>query len=432
MNSPDPYTRRRKSRSGSRVTAALRSWRVLVFAAALLITFWTMNQYMSNQHAEHVTKGIMRRQNDDAAMHATASGAAGSSNGASQKLRGKQQVKQPRTTGSGSSGTAANGDERTCSTQEHAEYGGDVVQWGTAHLTDTAKACCEACRQVMDCNIFVWCGAPGGCGGSKHRECWLKRQKRINYIDPDGASGAAVLWTSGAVGSTAERKAAREMRAAEEAGETERLKTLKENATLPLLYLDVEIDEEAIGRMLFVVFVDEAPIAAENFRQIFSGEMGYVPKDGTNREGEGMPYHIKGKHFYRIIHRFIDQTGADVESVYGGRFDDDPGGLKLRHDRKGLLSVANQGPNTTTSHFSILQAPAPHLNGQYTIFGELVEGWDVAAKVNALSIGKQDNTAGRDAGARIYDAGQLRSGSKIKLPPEWQAKLDRNRAAAGL
>lgn len=108
----------------------------------------------------------------------------------------------------------------------------------------------------------------------------------------------------------------------------------------PFVYALLQINEKAIGRMLFVVFVDEAPIAAENFRQIFSGEMvsvlvyyivhvmqqickhmhrqsrhecaalvciaflqGYVPKDGTNREGEGMPYHIKGKYFYRIIHR---------------------------------------------------------------------------------------------------------------------------------
>ncbi len=87
-----------------------------------------------------------------------------------------------------------------------------------------------------------------------------------------------------------------------------------------------------------------------------------MPKDGKNREGAGLPYHLKGAYFYRIIHKFIDQTGAgqseaacmarsrasctfsicgvsvsnllmvplcrlipDVESVYGGRFDDDPG-----------------------------------------------------------------------------------------------------------
>lgn len=50
-----------------------------------------------------------------------------------------------------------------------------------------------------------------------------------------------MTWTSGAVGSAAERKAAREMRAAEEAGETERLRTLKANETLPLLFLDVEV-----------------------------------------------------------------------------------------------------------------------------------------------------------------------------------------------
>ena len=40
-------------------------------------------------------------------------------------------------------------------------------------------------------------------------------------------------------------------------------------------------------------------------------------------------------------HRFIDQTGIDVESVFGGEFKDDSGGLKLKHDRKGLLSMAN-------------------------------------------------------------------------------------------
>jgi hypothetical protein len=48
--------------------------------------------------------------------------------------------------------------------------------------------------------------------------------------------------------------------------------------------------------------------------------------------------------------------------------------------------------------------------------GELVEGWDVAVRINQLSIGKPDNTAGRDEGAAIVDAGQLRSGDPIALP----------------
>lgn len=52
------------------------------------------------------------------------------------------------------------------------------------------------------------------------------------------------------------------------------------------------------------------------------------------KEGAGKPYHLKGKPFYRIIDGFIDQAGAETESVFGGQFKDDPGGLKLKHDRK--------------------------------------------------------------------------------------------------
>ena len=62
--------------------------------------------------------------------------------------------------------------------------------------------------------------------------------------------------------------------------------------------------------------------------------------------------------------QFIDQSGAGTESVFGGAFKDDPGGLELKHDRGGLLSMANTGPDSNTSHFSIVVAPAPHLNGK--------------------------------------------------------------------
>lgn len=63
----------------------------------------------------------------------------------------------------------------------------------------------------------------------------------------------------------------------------------------------------------------------------FSGEHGVVPEGRANA---GETYHLKGKPFYRIIHGFIDQAGASTDSVFGGQFKDDPGGLKLKHDRK--------------------------------------------------------------------------------------------------
>lgn len=54
----------------------------------------------------------------------------------------------------------------------------------------------------------------------------------------------------------------------------------------------------------------------------------------TTREGPARPYHFKGAPFYRIIDQFIDQAGINTDSVFGGQFKDDPGGLALKHDRK--------------------------------------------------------------------------------------------------
>lgn len=90
--------------------------------------------------------------------------------------------------------------------------------------------------------------------------------------------------------------------------------------------------------------------------------------------------------FYRIIDMFIDQAGSHASggSIWGGSFDDDPGGLKLKHSRAGLLSAANSGPDTNSGHFSIVVSPAPHLDTGYTIFGEVVSGMDVVMAINKL------------------------------------------------
>jgi peptidyl-prolyl isomerase D len=66
-------------------------------------------------------------------------------------------------------------------------------------------------------------------------------------------------------------------------------------------------------------------------------------------------------------------------------------------------------------HFSIVMAPAPHLNGSYEIFGELVEGMDIAEKINALARGQPNNTAPPEIAetAKIVDAGQLRQGTIV-------------------
>ena len=107
---------------------------------------------------------------------------------------------------------------------------------------------------------------------------------------------------------------------------------------LPHTYFDIEIAGVPKGRIVFALYSDVSPLAAENFRALCTGEKGVVPQ---GREGAGQTYWFKGRSFYRIIDSFIDQTGANTESIYGGKFDDDAGGLKLKHTRAGLLSMAN-------------------------------------------------------------------------------------------
>merc|ERR1712190_546794 len=66
--------------------------------------------------------------------------------------------------------------------------------------------------------------------------------------------------------------------------------------------------------------------------------------------------------------------GRGGESIYGGKFNDEAGGLALRHAKRGLLSMANSGRDTNGSQFFILFKPAHHLNGKHCIFGEMVDG----------------------------------------------------------
>jgi cyclophilin family peptidyl-prolyl cis-trans isomerase len=83
-----------------------------------------------------------------------------------------------------------------------------------------------------------------------------------------------------------------------------------------------------------------------------------------------------GTPFHRVIARFMAQGGDPLGRgtggpgyQYAGEFDP-----KVKHDKPGLLSMANAGPGTDGSQFFLTFVPTPHLNGKHTIFGEVVEG----------------------------------------------------------
>ena len=99
-----------------------------------------------------------------------------------------------------------------------------------------------------------------------------------------------------------------------------------------------------------------------------------------------------GLKFHRVINDFMIQGGCPLGTGTGGpgyRFEDEANN-GLRHER-GVLSMANAGPNTNGSQFFITVAPTTWLNNKHTIFGEVVKGYDVVDRVaNQIPKGPQD------------------------------------------
>jgi len=89
--------------------------------------------------------------------------------------------------------------------------------------------------------------------------------------------------------------------------------------------------------------------------------------------------------FHRVINGFMAQGGDPLGRGTGGpgyKYDGEFGG-KARHDKPGILSMANAGPGTDGSQFFITFVPTPHLDGKHTIFGEVVEGMDTLQALEA-------------------------------------------------
>ena len=115
------------------------------------------------------------------------------------------------------------------------------------------------------------------------------------------------------------------------------------------------------GEIVCELFAKEAPKTVNNF--VFLARQGFY--DGLK--------------FPRVISNFMIQGGDPTGTGTGGpgyKFEDEVKSNPLKHGR-GVISMANAGPNTNGSQFFITHLPTPHLNGKHTVFGKVTKGQDV-------------------------------------------------------
>ena len=138
------------------------------------------------------------------------------------------------------------------------------------------------------------------------------------------------------------------------------------------------------GTFTIRLLPEHAPDTVANFVELATGRREW--RDPRDRSTKTEPLY-DGTVFHRVIPGFMIQGGDPEGTGRGGpgyAFADEcpPGGPSF--DRPGLLAMANAGPNTNGSQFFVTVAPTPHLTGKHSIFGEVVDGYEVVEAIAAV------------------------------------------------
>lgn len=140
------------------------------------------------------------------------------------------------------------------------------------------------------------------------------------------------------------------------------------------------------GVMVAKLTYDKTPATVANFIALAEGENPMADKTFKKKK------FYNGLIFHRVIDKFMIQSG-DPEGTGSGnagyKFMDEFS-PDLKHNKPGILSMANSGPNTNGSQFFITEIPKPHLDNKYSIFGELVIGLDIQDSISNVEVDRND------------------------------------------
>jgi peptidyl-prolyl cis-trans isomerase A (cyclophilin A) len=148
----------------------------------------------------------------------------------------------------------------------------------------------------------------------------------------------------------------------------------------------------SLGDIVAVLHENEVPRTVANFVALATGTVEWThPQSGAKSTA---PLY-SGTIFHRVIPDFMIQGGDPTGTGRGGpgwRFGDEfhP---ELRHDKPGILSMANSGPNTNGCQFFITERPTPHLDNRHSVFGEVVENAELIGQIARVPTGPQDRPA---------------------------------------
>ena len=143
------------------------------------------------------------------------------------------------------------------------------------------------------------------------------------------------------------------------------------------------------GDFTVLLYDQEAPETVANFIGLAEGSKEWT--DPRTNAKVRQPYY-DGVIFHRVIDGFMIQSGDPLGQGTGGpgyTFADEFDRTR-RHNKAGILSMANRGPNTNGGQFFITLAPTPHLDDRHSVFGEVTDGLEVVQRIGRTRTGAGD------------------------------------------